>query len=235
MVGRPILTVQPPVAGEGCLDSQRIRIVRSDGQTAGWLTHANPLAESNAGGMAGEFEIASGCSLVTWSGTLGGSLFDAEPRNWMGAGKESLRRVVEQVTPILKVHGMTWLIRPHCRHVLNDVHGVRRFFQECDESQVQLCLEPSALLEDRMIPNIDDHLERIFEGLGPIAQWILVSDVDATPGQDLPRPCEAGKGRIDWAHFRRLLDCSTSESTPIMVRPTLGEDSFEMARRLGLI
>ncbi|MCP3979468.1 MAG: hypothetical protein GY716_09090 [bacterium] len=125
-----------------------------------------------------------GTHLVLWSGTLADDLFEPHPPNWLGPGREALDALIERVLDELPA-GRHLLLRPHCRHVLSDVPSCRRFLADHEAAPIGLALAPHDLLEDGMLPAAEDHLRRIFEGLGAASRVLFVDGMlppDGPPG-----------------------------------------------------
>jgi len=82
-----------------------------------------------------------------------------------------------------------------------------------------------------MLADIDDHLERIFAGLGAIAELVILddlscSDADATGGESngtpdavdsLPRLRPLGHGVLPRDLLLRLIDLHVPTTTPLVV------------------
>ncbi len=115
--------------------------------------------------------------IIAWSGTLGDSLFEPQPMNWMQAGQSAFREALDAAAEPLETNGRTLLVRPHARHVLNDIPGTLRFMREQSGRPFGIAFDPAALLESSMLDRLDEHLTRSFEALGPVADVIMIRDI----------------------------------------------------------
>lgn len=128
-------------------------------------------------GFAARIRESDWDRIVAWSGTLGDSLFEPQPMNWMQAGQSAFSQAIDSLTQPLETNGSTLLIRPHARHVLNDIPGTLRFVREHSGQPFGIAFDPAALLEPSMLDRIEEHVTRSFEALGPIAAVIVIRDV----------------------------------------------------------
>lgn len=139
-----------------------VPVVDQQGVQRAWWLDANPLAADWTVDPA-----LAAYPVIVWSGWLGDNPFAADPRAWGGEAERALDAVVQQCAAGPNAPEL-WL-RPHARHVLGDAHRVARFLERNRGLNVGLALDPLALLEDSMLPKAEDHLERIFQRLAPIA------------------------------------------------------------------
>jgi len=110
---------------------------------------------------------------IVWSGSLASDLTTPELRNWMGPGLAALAPAVAGLAAQAQERGSRLLIRPHARHILCDALSTRRWLEEQDAASIGLALDPLALLEPPMLDAAEEHLERIFETLGPLSEALL--------------------------------------------------------------
>lgn len=195
---------------------------------------ANPLAPE---GWAFDRELP-GSRLLSWSGTLADQPFGRDWRTW-SQGREALDRFCERVRPAFEREEWTLAFRPHARHVLSDARSCRDFLARHSGGPFELAFDPSSMLEASMLKAIDEHLERLFETLGPLAAMVILSDVaitardDDAPGDTSSidgdpelastlHRCPAGEGDLALATLCRLLRAHVPATTPVVVR---GEDA----------
>lgn len=128
-------------------------------------------------------------TLIAWSGSLSeDGLFTREPATWMPSGLARFQSTLETLAPLLDAAGARLLFRPHARHVLADPQRCLTTLRKWRASGAPfgLVLEPAAMLEADMIPTAPDHLLRAFDALGPLADAVLLENVEppAPPGSD---------------------------------------------------
>lgn len=162
---------------------------------------------------------------VAWSGTLGDSLFADEPRTWMRAGHERFAAFCDAVAPSLAARGRTLCFRPHHRHVLGDVHATVKFLRDRAGGPFEALLSPADLLAPSMLATVEDHLERMFRHLGPVASAVVLADV-ATPARgsaeaetDLLATVPFGDGILPHARIAALLAECVPPSVPVLLLP----------------
>jgi len=200
----------------------------TDGANATWAV-VDGTNRLPAGAQPLPLAEAGAPRVVTYSGSLGPSLETAHPTNWLAPGQAALERHVDRLAEAAQAAGVTVLLRPHARHVLSDVASVRRVLPSFEGAPVSILLEPAALLEASMLEAIDEHLERIFEGLGQVAAAVLLTDVlepaggatdagDDATGPPLPTG-PIGTGRLPPDLVRELLGRFVRPETPIIVTP----------------
>ena len=175
------------------------------------VRRVNPLA----GELAVDDDIGAK-RIVTWSGTLGPDLFTAHPANWLRPGHDSLRDVCRSLAPRLSERSMTVCFHPHCRHVLSDAPSCVTFLNDLAGEPFEIALAPASMLEPSMMVDLDDHLRRIFEALGPRAAAVFMSDV--TEGADgLIEAVPLGQGKLPRETVIRLLGDHVPRGTPVIV------------------
>ncbi|MFM9957338.1 MAG: hypothetical protein ACKVZJ_04635 [Phycisphaerales bacterium] len=145
------------------------RVVDEAGRVVAWWWGGNLLREETP-----EVEGNDAEPVMMWSGWMGEDVFERDPRCWGPAGMTALRERLAA----LRAGGerRTILLRPHARHVLNDPQRCAAFQTEYGPLGFGLVLDAAAMLEDSMIAQAPDHLERIFERLGPLSPWVVVDD-----------------------------------------------------------
>jgi hypothetical protein len=132
-------------------------------EPGGVLRHAWP-GGSLLSGREGSDEVAGG---VVWTGSMaeldGGGLFDAHPRTWGTAGWAALEAAAAGIASQSKA---ALAIRPHARHVVSDIPGIRRFGTSIaahHPGRFQLLLDPASMLDLSHIEHrsAEDTLRRI--------------------------------------------------------------------------
>lgn len=178
-----------------------------------------------------------GIRLLSWSGSLApdGWLSPepgaAEPRNWLSTGRAALDAACDRVRPALERHEARLCFIPHCRHVLSDVKSTIHFRAARIGQPFEVALDPIALLETSMLEHLDEHLERMFTSLGPIAAAVFLAD--CRPPEDeghLPRRVALGDGLLARDHVRRLILAHVPPETPIVID---GRDAARQVAWLG--
>ncbi len=151
------------------------------------------------------FALPGHSRVVSWSGTLADAPFASDPRNWMKPGQDALDTALDHWAGELERAGTTLLLRPHARHLLNDAPGILRLLRSRAGQPFGLALDPAALLEVSMLDRTGEHLARLFETLGELADLILLRDAAVSDdGADL-RPCPPGEGVLPGDVLRELL------------------------------
>jgi hypothetical protein len=128
--------------------------------------------------------LRAGPRVIAWSGSLGEDLWSAFPRNWMMSGRDALRSALDDLAPVLAETGTTLLVRPHRHHVISDIHTCADLFRERAGQPIQLALDPASMLAPSMLGDIEEHLGRMLEILGPIAGVVMLGDIELT-GDDV--------------------------------------------------
>ncbi len=197
------------------------------GRPLGAFVGGNPLAEDWAvdAELPGEW-------ILSWSGTLGGTLFEGTPANWM-RGPGALAALCDALAPQLAHHGKRLVMVPHARHVLSDARSALtwwcdRVIPGQDPNVVRrspagprafgLAFDPGALLEPSMAHDVEDHMQSLFAAFGPRADCVILRDVrPAADDPDTLVPCPAGEGILPRDAVRTLLDAHVPADTPILV------------------
>jgi len=200
------------------------------GDVWAWILLLNPLNEGEADQICQFINVVEpGTRLVVWSGTVGdGGLFEREPGNWLGAGFAELNGFAERIRGDLVSRGVRLLFLPHGRHVLSDGPACVKFMREqlgakdgvtIDEFSLEGCpfgiaLSPVLLMEPSMVADSEDHIRRIVEVVGPIAEAVVFEDgvVDVERDQIVVRGYD-GDGdaaggpvwMVDWDRVRNYL------------------------------
>jgi hypothetical protein len=175
------------------IEPGRITAIASPG--ACWATI---LPGSLLGGVQPPASAAS--PVVAFTGSYaeleGGGLFDAHPRTWARPGWERLAEACRLVT---RTSEATVLIRPHARHVVSDVPGIRHFASTIaaeHPGRFGLLLDPVAMLESGHLArhDADDAIARVLDEVGtlglPVAAIVAaapVVDEDSVRHESLTR------------------------------------------------
>lgn len=149
----------------------------------GLVWHGNLLEEAPPAGP-----------LVSWSGWAGeqpgltGGVWSAAFETWGPAGRAAFDKRIDALA------GRTdrVLIRPHARHVVSDIPSVATLARRFEGGSVGVLLEPAALFTPEMLPDADEHLERI-AALVPVSAGVLLSDIERA-GDELR--LTAGEGEL---------------------------------------
>lgn len=180
----------------------------------------NPLA----GDWFADLELPTR-RLVAWSGSLGETLFEDDPRTWMRPGHDRFAAFCDEVGPALESNGRSLCFRPHHRHVLGDVHATVKFLRERAGQPFEALLSPADLLAPSMLETVEDHLTRMFAHLGPVAKAVLLTDA-AIPAQGSDVAADArlsivpfGSGVLPQPLLASLLREHVPTTTPVILLP----------------
>lgn len=165
--------------------------------------------------------------MVCWSGSLSEEgLFERHPANWLKPGREALAEFCRELAPQLADAGWRLCFQPHARHVLSDPQSCLNLLREFDGGPFEAALSPATMLEPSMLKSIEDHLRRMFEGLGPRCAMVTLSDVVIDESAEEAR-CELaplGQGLLPRGVVLDLLRNHVPEGTPIVIGPrSLGD------------
>ena len=205
----------------------------SPGSPLGAFVGGNPLA----GDWSVDAELP-GEWILAWSGTLGGSLFEGTPANWM-RGPAALDALCRELAPQLARHGKRLVLVPHARHVLSDARSALTWW--CDRlfpgqrfellppapggpRPIGLALDLTALLEPSMVPDVEDHMQSLLASIGPRADAIILRDARPDPcDPESLAPCPLGEGVLPRERTLELIARHVPESVPVAV-PGAGLD-----------
>jgi len=170
--------------------------------------------------------------LATWSGWLIDSDGQASIQTWTGQGWEALRSACDQLEPELDERGMSVLFRPHAAHVLSDPRSCLTFLQQRESRAFALLLDPVSLLTPEMLPDAEDHLDRIAQTLlaHPQVPAVILSDaIVSDTGQIAHAPLAEG------ALPRRVLDRLIDRVRSSDAAAVLLADPHAQRARLGSV
>lgn len=119
---------------------------------------------------------ARGGTVIVWSGWLGDDPWERDPRAWLPSSYDMLAKRLSAAREGLEATGTRWLIRPHARHVLNDPQRCVRFVAEFGGPTFGLALDPVSMLEPSMMEKAEDHVGRIVERLGGMADCVIMPE-----------------------------------------------------------
>lgn len=203
-----------------------------------FLGEVNVLSEEGARVLRQVVERGpAGGQIVCWSGTMmgeegGGAIsFEGSPLNWTGAGYGRLIEFADGIRGLLEARGIRLFFLPHARHVLSDPTICRTFLDEvCVEGGgalggtgvFGLVVSPIRLFEvGMMVRDAGDHLRRIFEGLGGLAEAIVAEDGVVDPegaGIVVGGSGDEDAGIVDWGVFGELVEELVRARAPIVLR-----------------
>lgn len=187
--------------------------------------HANPLG----GDWLADLD-APASRMLTWSGTLGHALFEPDPRTWMKPGKEALARFCDEIAPQLRQHQRALCFQPHARHVLNDAPSCLTFLRERSGQGFEVAFAPASMLEPSMIDRLEEHLQRLFEGLGDKCPMVMLNDVQVVTNADGDQHCKTtalGEGLFPREVIRSFLNSCVPRDTPIVIDGRAGGTSIQ--------
>ncbi len=183
----------------------------------------NPLDDGWSGRCGFDAALAANdprnpVTLLAWSGTLGPTLFEGEPRNWMRAGRDALAGLIATLLPRAHSHGVPFGFIPHHFHLLSDVAGQMRVWHEHADAGWATVLSPATLIATSMHKDLHDHLRRAVEMVAPRASLCLLEDLVFDAHADTaPRRVEWGSGEIPHESVVEWLESALPLSTPIAV------------------
>ena len=162
-----------------------------------------------------------GDRIASWSGNLSSEedLFAAHPHNWMSPGAEALSNMLSELLPQFEQHGRSFCLVPHARHVLNDVQGTINLVRANAGGSLEVALAPAKLLVPSMLDTLEDHLERSFATLSPVASFLLVEDVGLDPDGEALVPVEFGSGVLDKALLKSAIQRYWPADKPVVLGP----------------
>lgn len=190
------------------------------GPTVAAVAAGNPLAPDWALPPAPPASLA-----VMWSGSLAGDLRSPHPANWMPAGRTALDDLCRRLGGAGCV-----CLRPHARHVLSDVPSCRRFLADHGGRGFGVALSPATMLEPSMLATAEDHLGRLFEGLGGACALLFLQDVVVDAAADACRPVPLGEGVLPLPVLVDLAARHVPAHVPVVLE---GPRLDEQRRRLG--
>lgn len=159
-----------------------------------------------------------GDRLLTFSGTLADDLFERDHATWLRPGHEAFEAMWDALAPQLQRAGSRVCIVPHARHVLSDVQSSAHFHRERLGQPLEIALAPAALLEPGMLDDIEVHLTRMFETLGPIAAFVILEDVSRDQDRHgLPVRVPMGTGALPRDLLLDLVERCVPIATPLVL------------------
>ena len=197
----------PPCDGLAC------RLGAPDQVAAAWID-GNPLQK----GWLATIEVPAP-RLLCWSGSLAEEPFAVHPANWMRPGRAALDALVTQAAPALEARGLSLCLRPHARHVLSDAQGCLRFLTDHAGLPLGVALAPADMLTQDMLPELPEHLNRIFTAMGPRAAVVLLQDVQAADDEATRAPVPLGQGVLPRDLVLDLIGQHVPTTTPVVIGP----------------
>lgn len=171
--------------------------------------------------------------IVSWSGSLSEEgLFASHPPNWLRAGREAFNAFCREIAPQLTRHKRTLCFQPHSRHVLSDAPSCLNLLREHDGGPFEIALSPATMLEPAMVNDIEDHLRRMFEGLGSRCAILMLEDV-AVHEADGESWCEAvplGDGVLPGPLVRSLIESTVPAEVPVVITAAKMAQQLEWLR-----
>lgn len=163
---------------------------------------------------------STGAHTVCWSGSLAEDLFASHPPNWLRPGREAFGAFCAEIAGQLRSHRRTLCFQPHSRHVLSDAASCLNLLREHDAGPFEVALSPATMLEPSMMSDLDDHLTRMFQSLGPRCAMVMLADVTIEHdelGEQRCTGCRLGQGRFGRDHVLALLREHVPVETPIVL------------------
>lgn len=126
--------------------------------------------------------------LLLWSGSGAAvgeesrnAFFDRSLATWGPVALEHFKGVVSRLAAVADHLGVRLVFRPHARHVLPDPQRCLNFLREWADAPIGLLVDPGAMLEQSMLPTVDDHLARAITALGDLADGVALTSVAQQP------------------------------------------------------
>lgn len=141
----------------------------------------DPLFALDGHPIAGDWALPEAPHVVAWSGTFADELFETHPHNWLSRGRQTLDAWCEGQRDALNAAGRRVTFLPHARHVLSDAPACRAFVEEHGAGPFGVALAPALLFEESMWPDVEDHLVRILELVGPRCDVVMAGGDDRLP------------------------------------------------------
>lgn len=146
---------------------------------------------------------------------------------WMPKARERFRASIER----LEARPGEYWLWPSAEGVLSDVPSTRSFFCSREGGNLRLLLDPASMLTRDMLPKAEDHLARIFAGLGGIAAAILLANIEPHGGLEGVQLSTLTRGVLSPKVVVELWREFGSEGTPVVV---LDEDVAGQRAVLGM-
>ncbi|GAB4382767.1 MAG: hypothetical protein Kow0022_01010 [Phycisphaerales bacterium] len=186
-------------------------------QITAWDGPVAPILDASSGDTVGHASRANLAEVppppggagwrVCWSGWVGeadidSGWFERVPGGWMPSSQQTWKAVMQKVD---EADGV--VLRPHARHLLSDGPGCRAWLQGGPGRH--LLLDPVAMLEPEMLPDADEHIERLLAMLGGNCWGVVFCDVRLIDEADRGLwcvPAAAGEGMLDMERFGRAVE-----------------------------
>lgn len=192
------------------------RLASLSGGTLAVVAPHNPLATAPA--EAAAQLPAEAPRVIGWSGSLGDSLFGRAFATWMPAGRDALAGYLDAALSRCRDAGTTLLLRTHARHVVSDAVAARAILDERAGEPLGVAFDPAACFEAEMLRDAQDHLVRLFELAGPLADVIILRSLAPPMGAgDLPAAVALGEGLLDAGLLGRLVKAHGREGVIVAV------------------
>ena len=152
-----------------------------------------------------------------------------DARMWTSAAWGALDAMCDRLRAAAAERGLIPCLWPRAGHVLSDPQGCLTFLRRREasgRSDMELLLEPCAMLTASMLANAEDHLSRAFEALGghPSVTAVMLSNLRAPERGDGPLlPAPLHRGAIDAAVIARL----AAAHVPVTVPTVFAGDEIE--------
>ncbi|MSR45123.1 MAG: hypothetical protein EXS15_07205 [Phycisphaerales bacterium] len=160
--------------------------------------------------------------VLCWSGTLASELFAGDIRNWTATGNTALAAWLDELLPPSAAGSSRQLgIVPHYTHLVSDVAGQMRLWNDRRSHGLASVLYPSGLIAPSMLRALDDHLVRSISNLGPRCSVCILEDIAHSSDSTDEHPCfdrvAWGEGILPHAKIEQLLREHLPTATPIIL------------------
>lgn len=147
--------------------------------------------------------------LIVWSGSCGAEPFESHPATWGAPGWDAIRRACAALAPALEGTDRRLIVRPHANHVVSDLPSCRVFLEAHRAAGFGFALAPATMITDSMHDAVEDHLERLFAGLGETADIVLLDEPGGVANLPGAPACPA-------AVLARLVEEYVPAATPVV-------------------
>jgi len=175
-------------------------------------------------------EPTPGKRLIAWSGSVAELMFERDVRSWMPESRSAFEAMCDALAPVLESSGRRLVFRPCSRHVLSDAHACRAFLEGHRERPIGVLLDPIGMLEPEMLEEIDDHLDRSFEMLGPLCEGVALTGGRVEADRIVPASLGEGLPLVD-ALIGRLLEHCPPETSVLLLEGATERALADLAAR----
>lgn len=194
------LHVTPPIAGIHTPAPDGARISLDSGETwAMWTGRSlfDPVVDDLVARNTSQGKplVVHSCLIATPTDEDG--VQDAPWRTWGAQAKVRLAARLAELAARVESAGGTLLVVPTWNGVISDIPTTVQFLKERPSERLGLVLEPASMLAPSMLPNLPDHLARLYGAAAmlPGVEGVIVSNLRQGEDGEV-EVCEAERGLI---------------------------------------